>query len=59
MATYYWTGAVSTDVNDARNWSLWFTLDGITSAPPAAPSKPVSGSDIYFRKYNTTSGTKQ
>ena len=57
MATYYWTGAVSTDVNDARNWSLWFTLDGITSAPPAASSKPVSGSDIYFRKYNTTSGT--
>lgn len=52
MATYYWTGAISSDVNDARNWSLWFTQDALGGPPPPALSKPVSGSDIVFGKYN-------
>jgi hypothetical protein len=57
MATYYWTGAANSDVNNPKNWSLWFTTGGITAAPPAAVSKPVSGSDIVFGKYNTIGGT--
>jgi hypothetical protein len=57
MATYYWTGARSSDVNDARNWSLWYTTGGLTGAVPPAPSKHGWGSDIDFVKYNIIGGT--
>lgn len=53
MATYYWTGKVSSNVQDANNWSLWGPSSGIT-LPVSAPSKPVDNSDIIFAKYPST-----
>jgi len=53
MATYYWTGKVSSNVQDVNNWSLWGPSSGIT-LPPAAPTKPVNGSDVVLAKYPTT-----
>ena len=53
MATYYWTGKVSSSVQDVNNWSLWGPSSGIT-LPPAAPTKPVDGSDVILAKYPST-----
>lgn len=53
MATYYWTGKVSSNVQDANNWSLWGPSSGIT-LPASAPSKPVDNSDVIFAKYPST-----
>ena len=53
MATYYWTGRVSSNVQDVNNWSLWGPSSGIT-LPPAAPTKPVNGSDVILAKYPAT-----
>jgi hypothetical protein len=54
MAIYYWRGAVSTNVNDPQNWTLW---PSGASGPPAAPTKPVWGSDIQFVKFLSSGGT--
>lgn len=48
MATYYWLGTVSSDLNDNRNWTLW--APGGTY-PPYAPTKPVWNSTIVFADY--------
>jgi hypothetical protein len=53
MATYYWTGKVSSDVQNANNWSLWGPSSGVT-LPASAASKPVDGSDVILAKYPTT-----
>jgi hypothetical protein len=53
MATYYWTGKVSSDVQNANNWSLWGPSSGVT-LPASAASKPVDGSDVVLAKYPTT-----
>lgn len=51
MATYYWTGASGTDVNNRFNWSLYGSN---ISNPPTAPTKPALNSDIVFEKWPST-----
>lgn len=56
MAVYYWRGAVSSDVNNPANWSLWYS-SGATFLPPASTTKPVWGSDLQFVKWNIAGNT--
>ena len=51
MATYYWTGASGSDVNNKNNWSL---QGPNTTNPPAAPTKPNLDSDVIFDKWAST-----
>ena len=46
MATLYWIGNSSTDVNTAANWSL-YPLVGLT-LPPAAIAGPTHGDALQF-----------
>jgi hypothetical protein len=52
MATLYWRGAVSSDVQVAANWSYaapgW---TGGTEAPPAAPNTPGAGDTVVFPNF--------
>lgn len=56
MAKYYWTGAVSSNVNNLNNWTLWGPNTGVT-LPPAAPSRPTDDDDIIFVRFNGAGGT--
>jgi hypothetical protein len=53
MAKYYWTGAVSSNVNNLNNWTLWGPNSGVT-LPAAAPARPTDGDDILFVRFSGT-----
>jgi len=55
MALYYWTGATSSDMNTAENWSNWSTI-GPTGPIPAS-RKPSWGDDLFFTLLGTTGNT--
>jgi hypothetical protein len=53
MATYYWLGAVSGNVNDRYNWTLY--NPGFTG-PTAANTRPPAGSNVIFSKFQGVCG---
>ena len=51
MATLYWRGAVSNDVQLAANWSL--TVADSTAPPLASPSTPAAGDTVIFHAFSS------
>lgn len=52
MATLYWRGAISSDVQDAANWS--YARPGWTAGgkpPPPAPNTPQAGDIVIFPNF--------
>jgi hypothetical protein len=53
MATLYWRGAISSDVQIAANWTLIIPSSS-TTAPPAAVTGPTGGDTVIFKAFNTS-----
>lgn len=50
MATLYWRGAISSNVQTAGNWTL--QRPGLTaSVPPSAPNTPQAGDSVIFANF--------
>ena len=50
MATLYWRGAISSDVQIAANWTLILPSSS-TTAPPAAVTGPTGGDTVIFKAF--------